>query len=250
MDNIARLFPYVALSAFYKSDSGDGDSNTMDKIEDTIREWDNLSTVTRIYTSCDFTYVAERYDEVKIICLGTQGWDAWKENADVFPLKNGVHNGFDEAGNELEKELRIFVKKRKRIIMAGHSRGGPRVIRSGELLFDRYGKRIPTIAYNSPDLYTRKGRRRWRRKKLPLTVVEFPRDIVDNTGLGVLVHVGKRVRMPFKRTFINSIPIIGWLIGGHAYSSDYESLIKYYSRRGKRDEVHYLEKRKLDGVKI
>jgi hypothetical protein len=241
----ARLFPYVALAAFHMIDSGDGDADLYDKIEDTLHTWHpDLVRVKRLYTSCDFSYMLELPNEVIVANLGTEGTlKAWGENVRFWPLFNdGRHDGFNDAGDELCDTLFSEVMcSRKPISFVDHSRGCPRGIIAAEKLYDKTGVKIPNYAFNGPPAYTRRGRGRWNKKGLYVLNIRNSRDIVDNLGFFLLVHVGKKIKLPFARTWVNSIPLIGWAVGGHAYSSDYEALVMYYADRGMWDEVHYLK---------
>ena len=255
LDRVVRFFPYVALSAYKDDDSGDRDDDKCDMIEDTIHRWHPGGSVTRINTGSDFSYMLELEDEVLVVNLGTTGgWNGrgWRGNRDAFPLrKTGIHHNFDRAGWELYGKIHDPLRRiGKQTAMIGHSRGCPRGIRASELIYNRCGMMIENFPYNGPPLYTRKGRKRFNKTGIPVHRVDTRRDIVDNAGFFILVHVGERTLLPFKRTWLNSIPILGWLVGGHAYSSVYESLMMRCIERKDNTGLHYLKERMTDCCKI
>lgn len=249
---LARLFPYVSLAAFHRDDSGDGDKDLCDKIEDTLRVWHpDYVRVKRLYTSCDFSYMLELPDRIIVSNLGTEGTlKAWGENVRFWPLFNdGRHDGFNDAGDELCDSLfEIVMNTKKPIEFIQHSRGCARGIIAAEKLFYKTGTRIPCYSFNGPPAYTRRGRRRWKKTGLYNMNVRNSRDIVDNLGFFLLVHVGEKMKLPFARTKINSIPVIGWVVGGHAYSSDYVALMKHYELQGMWDEWHYLNTHRVEKI--
>jgi len=247
LDPPARLFPYVSLAAFHREDSGDGDVELCDKIEDTLRIWHpDMVRVKRIYTSCDFTYLLDLPSRIIIVNLGTSGrLKAWGENIRFWPLFNdGRHDGFNDAGHELCFSLMEYLfNNKKPVEFVSHSRGCARGIIAAEKFYDKTGVRIPCYSFNGPPAYTRRGKKRWKEKGLYNLNIFNKRDIVDNLGFFLLVHVGQKRNLPFARTWLNTIPIIGWFAGGHAYSSVYEALMMYYVNRGKWNEVSYIQNR-------
>lgn len=71
-------------------------------------------------------------DTLIVVCRGTDGFDwigklqSWWRNARILTGSNGIHNGFEDLGNEIIEFIKPYLLKFKLIEFTGHSQGtGP-----------------------------------------------------------------------------------------------------------------------------
>ena len=242
---IARYFPYCALSARYKFDSGDGDQDTTDYIDDTIKAWYPRAKVSKYHSKLDFNYVVEMSDSIICVTRGTEGRQAWYDNFSPFPLyRNRAHNGFYEAAGKLYKMIHHHFYTDKHLIFTGQSRGGPITQALAMMTWSNLRKRSISITYSAPPIFTRSGKKEFNECGLFCYRVINPHDVVDNLGQPILKHVGKKIVLPRVKNVLNRIPIIGWLFGGHAYTSIFDGLIARAVEEHDFSEAQYLRERK------
>lgn len=249
----AYYLPFVALSARYKQDSGDGDGDFEDFIDDTIHSWLHQAHVTKFFDKkeLDFTYMVEYEGKLIISCLGTEGpgWGpGWLSNMspglETHNFRDGHHIGFWLSGRRVFDAFYEVIKLFRDIVIIGHSRGAARAVAMGEMIVTRFGIAPLVIGYSGPPLHTRTGATHYNTLGIHTIRVINARDIVDDLGKPIFVHPCRALRLPFVRNRLNSIPLIGWLFGGHAYSSIFDGMIEYCRRRKMNREIEYLESRR------
>lgn len=241
---ISYYFPFCALAARYKDDSGDGDQDTTDFIDDAIAAWVPNATVRKYKTRLDLAFLVTVGDLAIVTIRGTEG-AAWLSNFDPFPFSDhDAHDGFYNSGIELWDRMRSDLLSLRTVVITGQSRGGALAPVVAELMFDELGVRPYVITYSAPPVYNKRGRKRFNATGIEGIRVVNPRDIVDNAGRPILKHVLNRVQLPYVSNFLNNIPFIGWLIGGHAYTSIFDGLIAYAIRSKAYEDVGYLRNKK------
>lgn len=256
---VAYCWPYCALAARHKDDSGDGDEHSWDFIEDLVPKWLPGAKITRmpITDKLDFTYTIEHEGKLLICFLGTEGGirDAgWK--SDFSPQietkafkRLGGHVDFIEAGEKAANYFAELVKiYGRKTTFIGHSRGGPRCMSAGRWIYRNIGilpERIlpfcspPVFNHSAADEYDKCGL-----GSITIRPVMY-NDPVDILGLPFLKHVGMSLELPRGRfAAIVQRGIIGRLFYGHAYSSVFAALIKYCKKVGLKEEVKWLNNTK------
>ena len=242
--DIAYFFPFCALAARYKDDSGDGDQDTTDFIDDTIGRWLPEAKVTKYKTKLDFALTVTSGTSAIVVIRGTEGI-AWLDNFSPFPISNAsAHDGFYSSGVELYNAIKDDLKWYADVTIVGQSRGGALAPVVAEQLYNDRKVKAFVITYSGPPVYTRKGKRRFDAIGIDGYRVINPRDIVDNAARPILKHVLKKVTLPYAGNILQRIPIIGWLIGGHAYTSIFDGLIARAERTHNAAEIEYLRDRK------
>jgi hypothetical protein len=241
---IIYLFPYCALSARYKEDSGDGDEHQFDYIDDVISQWDPEARVLKFKTKLDFAYLVANGTSALIVIRGTEG-KAWFDNFSPFPLReDDAHDGFYDGAEALYVAMKDEIKYFHDITITGQSRGGALAPALAEIIYKDTGVKSFVVTYSAPPVYTRKGKKRFEAIGIEGYRVINPRDIVDNAGRPLLKHVLETITLPFAGNVLNRFPVIGWLIGGHAYTSIFDGLYAWSSGRKNSHELQYLRESK------
>ena len=255
MWGVAYCWPYCALAARSKDDSGDGDDCGWDFIEDLIPKWIPEAVITRmpVTDKLDFTYAIEHEGRLLICFRGTDG--SFKEpgwQSDFSPqieskkfYELGGHVDFIEAGELAAKYFYTLVEKyRDKTVLIGHSRGGPRCMAAGRWYYKNMGilpERI--FPFCSPPIFNHKAASEYDACGLGAVTIRpvMYNDPIDLLGLPVLKHVGTELKLP--RGLYSAIVkrgIIGRLFYGHAYSSVFAALIKYCKKTGLKKETKWL----------
>lgn len=249
-------FPYVALAARYNDDSGDGDGDPFDYIDDIILKWLPEAVITKMPVTkyLDFTYSIEHDGRLLINFLGTEGKitePGWESNFSAgieTPKfkKSGGHVDFIKTG---ETAARCFLKLVKKYgnnyLLAGHSRGGARCVAAARWLYKRTGA-MPrhVIPYCSPPVFNHTAADEYDKSGLGVVTIRpvMYHDAVDALGLPFLKHVGAELKLPKLNTSaIKKRGIIGKLGYGHAYSSIFECLEYYCKKREMYPEMKWIK---------
>ncbi len=253
--DVAYLWPFCALAARYKEDSGDGDNNFYDFIDDTISKWLPNATITKmpITKKLDFTYSVEYKSNLLIVCLGTEGSvleQGWISNfSPQIETKNfnrlGGHVDFIEAGEDIAVYYQHLVRDYKHNFwIVGHSRGGARCITAAwywARTFDIFPQKV--ISFCAPPVFTHKKADEYNKIGLGNVTIRpvMYNDVVDILGLPILKHVGVALKLPrVKSDIIERKKLLGKLFYGHAYSSVFDSLIKFCRERSLMAEAKWL----------
>jgi hypothetical protein len=251
------FWPFVALAARYKQDSGDKDVDTFDMIEDTIGMWLPGTKVHRFFNpdKLDFTYAVEDnvQNQLLIVGLGTEGGlfdPGWI--GDLSPQierdeywQRGGHVDFIKAGERVFDAFGdLIFKYSNNVVIAGHSRG-VRVFATARKILRETGS-IPrrVIGYCVPGIFNHKGAHEYNSSGLGGATIEVvnPHDLVDNLGWPLLQHVGSRIKLPDANAPITNKPVVGPLVMGHAYSAVHWNF-KLYCEQSRLDrELEYLHK--------
>lgn len=257
--NPAFYFPFCALAARYKDDSLDGDKDLFDCIEDTIKtDWLPGAKIHRFWDPArlDFAYAVEdmKAHQLLIVPLGTEGGPfeaAWVDNLspglETRQFKElGGHVGFISSGQRLFSHFFDLINKYAgNLAFAGHSRGDPKAKAAARVAF-RLTDEIPTVVgYCGPACFNASGADEYDKMMGGATItVDNAYDITDNSGIG-LKHVGIPLHLP--RTsggIVDSVPVLGKIVGGHAYTKVFDGLEKYCGDRRMNKEVEYLQSRR------
>jgi hypothetical protein len=256
---MAYYFPYCALAANYKKDSGDEDKDFSDFVRDCLAGWNPGCEVHEFfderYLDYSFAIEDESVGELLIVALGTEGkatGPGWV--SDLSPgLETGAfkelrgHVDFIRAGMRIFDHCSDLIDRySSRTTLTGHSRGSARIKGAARQMFRDTGE-IPRVwSYCSPPVFNHDGAKEYDACGLggATTEVVSPHDLVDNIGLPILHHVGTSVILPDAHAKITeSVPVIGHLVLGHAYSAVFACLKKYFSDRGMEKEVEYLQEK-------
>jgi len=254
--DIAYFFPYIALAARYKEDSGDGDGDPWDFIDDLIEKWLPGALVTKmpVTSKLDFSYSIEHENKLCIVNLGTEGGPfeaGWisdcspqVERKEYYEL--GGHVDFIKAGEHVGK---FFADKiysyRDNFYIIGHSRGGPRSIASARWALRELGA-MPqrVIPYCSPPVFIASAADEYDKSGLGAVTIRpvMYNDPVDAIGIPLLKHVGVELKLPKVRSAaIRKRGLIGRLVMGHAYSSVFDALYAYCKKRRMGPEIKWIE---------
>jgi hypothetical protein len=256
MWDVAYCWPYAALGARYKQDSGDGDKDLTDFIDDLVGKWLPGALVHKVFfpETLDFTYAIEHEGRLLIAFLGTEGkFDEEGWRSDFSPqieteefLKRGGHVDFIKAGERLGKYFSDLVSDyRYNFYAVGISRGGAR-----ELAALRYWYRqmnaipIRALPFCSPPVFTGSAADEYDKCGLGSVTIRptMSHDPVDLLGLPILQHVGVELKLPdIETAAIKQHGLKGKLFYGHAYSSVFECLQKYCQDRHMKTEWQWLE---------
>ena len=257
----AYLFPYAAIAARFKQDSGDGDANKDDFIQDIVKKWLPGSAIHLFYdeSKLDFTYAIEHDGKLLIACLGTQGGlldEGWKSDFSIQVetesfLQLGGHVDFIHAGEKTAEYFMQMVadtKYRYNFYIIGHSRGGPRAIAAARHFYRKLNAiPIRCITYCAPPVFHHSAADEYDKCGLgSVTIrVTMHHDPIDVAFIPVLKHVGIELKMPdIETTAEKHHGIIGKFFYGHAYSSVFECLQKYCHGRDMKKEWEWLENTK------
>jgi len=244
MHPIAEEFPFIALIARYNQDSGDGDSSKEDFVEDCLNRWLDKPKINKFINPkyMDVTYTIETKDLIRIVNLGTEKKLGWKSNVSPFPIrKYGGHNGFFKGGIDTFEAIQDILNCNKSIRNTGHSRGGPRTSVISKLIYENLGTKPLTITYNAPPVFTRKTAKKYNNYNIPTLRIIKNNDLIDNIAEKIFFkHVGVLIKLPKTKGIIDNVPFIG----GHAYTSVFNGLIKYFTILNKAEEVNYLYEKK------
>lgn len=243
---MAFLWPFCALAAHYDEDSGDGDNNLSDFIDDTVQGWFPGATVHRFFdpSKLDFTYAVEHDGGLIVAFLGTEGkatGPGWRD--DLSPgietkefKEHGGHRGFIEAGELAAGQfVHLVAKYIDNFMVVMHSRGGARgvsALRSWNRSIGAFP--LKAFAFCSPAVFNHSSADEY--DKSGLGAVTFrptmKHDPVDLLGLPILKHVGTEIPLPHVHSEYIKSGIGGWLVGGHAYSSVFDALLVYFKGYG------------------
>jgi hypothetical protein len=254
MWDVAYFFPYVALAARHKEDSGDGDGDRFDYIDDLVEKWLPSAVVTKmpISSKLDFSYSIEHEGKLLIANLGTEGGlfePGWVsdfspqiERPEYYEL--GGHVDFIKAG---EHAARFFADKidkyRDGFYIIGHSRN--RTIPAARWALRELGampKRV--IPYCSPPVFIASAADEYDKSVLGSVTVRpvMYNDLVDSVGIPLLKHVGIELKLPKVRSeAIRKRGLIGRLVMGHAYSSVFDALYDYCKARQMKAEMKWID---------
>jgi hypothetical protein len=257
--NAAYFFPFCALAARYKDDSLDGDKDLTDCINDTVKtEWVPGAKIHYFYDPAhlDFSYAVEdeKHGHLLIVKLGTEGkiheagwYSDFSPGLETHAFRElGGHVDFISAGQRLYDHFyNLIYKYRTGLYFTGHSRGDP-IVKAAARASWRLTGEIPTVVgYCGPACFTHAAADEYDKTLgSGTTTVDNANDITDNVGIG-LKHVGTALHLP--RTdggIVDSVPVLGKIVGGHAYTKVFDGLIKYCGDRKMSAEVDYLETRK------
>lgn len=261
--DVAYCWPYCALAARYDEDSGDGDKNLNDFIEDVVcgdektgrKGWLPGAIVTRLWEPerLDFTYAIEHEGKLLIAFLGTEGKiteRGWiSDLSPQYETKNfkreGGHVDFIQAGERAGKYFIDLVEKYiDGFYAVGHSRGGPRLMSAVKYWHDQLGAfPIRAIPFCSPPVWNHDAATAYDACGLGALTIRptMSHDPIDLLGLPVLKHVGVELKLPdIITTAMKKRPVIGPMFYGHAYSSVFECLIKYCEDHFMKPEVKWL----------
>jgi len=243
MNIIAESWMHCMLASHWDEDSGDGDYDPTDYIEDYLKDhYGNVCKVTMIKNSMDFGYLCETKDKVFDVTRGTDGGKAWGSNFKFIPNDEGIHCGFLEGFNKLwlAKKHHLF-KTGKPIICTGHSRGGPIELLTAAKIKEKIGRYSKCITFCMPTLGTKRYCKYLNWLKIDHLRIVNPGDFVDNVGVGGVFgkHYGKKILLP-KYGMFHRIPFLRHIFG-HAYSSVNEALEQYFYGRGMKREAEYLK---------
>jgi hypothetical protein len=259
----AYYLPFVSLAARREQDSGDGDADKFDFIDDTIAKWLPGTKVHKFFDprKLDFTYAVEDEKQGKLFLgfLGTEGsllGPGWK--SDLSPQVE-THSFHDKGGHvdiinagELVFDYYedLLYRYRFNTVFATHSRGvrGLATGRKMQRVFGEGPRRM--IAYCPPKIFNAAGADELDKCGLsaPIITVISPHDLVDNIGTGR--HVGQILRLPDAHAAITEhapTPVfkhlLGQLLAGHAYSSVFACMELFCEQRRYDAEVSYLHER-------
>lgn len=250
-------WPFVALAARYKQNSGDKDNDPFDMIEDTIKKWLPETKVHRFFNpdKLDFAYAVEdeHSHQLLIVKLGTEGGlfdPGWI--GDLSPQierkeywERGGHVDFIKAGERVFNEFgNLIFKYSENVVMEGHSRGVS-ILATARKMYRETGY-IPqrVIGYCIPGIFNHKAADEYNACGLGGATIEVvnPHDLVDNIGFPFLKHVGTQLELPDAHAPITNKPIVGPLVMGHAYSAVHYDFKLYCEMYGLEKELEYLHK--------
>lgn len=254
--DVAYCWPYCALAARYKEDSGDGDGNRYDYIDDLVEKWLPGAVITKmpITDKLDFTYAIEHEGKLLLVFLGTEGnlfQPGWISNfsagleTDQFK-KLGGHVDFIRSG---EVAARFFIDLVNDYYddfrVVAHSRGGARGLAAVRWWYRHTGA-MPqhVVPFCSPPVFNHAAADEYDKSGLGAITIRpvMYHDAVDALGLPFLKHVGTELKLPHIDTAaIRQHGIIGKLGYGHAYSSIFECLVRYCDERHFQPEVKWLK---------
>lgn len=256
MLDLVYCWPYCALAARYKDDSGDGDNDPFDFIDDIVDKWLPGAVVTKmpVTNKLDFTYSIEHEGKLLISFLGTEGKideAGWISNispqieSDRFRDLGG-HVDFIEAGEMAVKYFsHLIADYADSFILQGHSRGGARCVAAARWCERQMGLMpVCILPYCAPPVFTGKAADEYDKSGLGAVTyrVTMSHDPVDLLGRPFLKHVGTEVKMPDIITeAIRQHGIIGKLGYGHAYSSVFECLKQYCRDRRLKTELQWMK---------
>lgn len=256
MWDVAYCWPYVALASRYKEDSGDGDKDFQDFIDDLIPKWLPGAKVHRIFftNTSDFTYAIEHKGHLLVAFLGTEGKltdEGWRSNFSAQIETNdffnrGGHVDFIKNGECIAITLYSLVNKyQSNFYAVGHSRGGARCIAACRHWYRLLGAiPIRIIAYCSPPVFIESSADEYNKCGLGAVTIRptMSHDPIDALGLPILRHVGVELKLPDIDTVaIKQHGIVGKLLYGHAHSSVFECLQKYCIDSNMKNEWKWLE---------
>lgn len=257
MFDVPYVWPYCALAARYKEDSGDNDNDPFDFIDDLIEKWLPGANITKLWEpkKLDFTYAIEHDGKLLTAFLGTEGklFEAGWES-DFSPQierrkrfkELGGHVDFIQAGERAGDRFADLVRHyRGNTLVVGHSRGGPRCMAAARWWYRNCGQVIPEriIPFCSPPVFNADAADEYDKCGLGSVTIRptMSNDPVDILGLPFLKHVGTELKLPKIETkAIKKHGLVGKLAYGHAYSSIFESLIYYCDKYELKTEAQWL----------
>lgn len=254
---VAYAFPFVALAARFEQDSGDGDKDLQDFIDDRVQTWLPGAVVTKDFdrSKLDFVYCVEHGGEAMMVYLGTNGplnGPGWKgdlspgvETDDFGRL--GGHVDFITTGEETARDFKnIICKYDQRFTVIAHSRGS-RCLASVRWWLQNCGvSPAHVIPFCGPPVWNHAAAEWYDASGLGAVTIRpvMHHDLVDAAGVPFMMkHVGTELKLPHIHTkAIKEHGLVGLLGWGHAYSSIYECLIKYCADHAMPREVAWLKK--------
>jgi hypothetical protein len=242
----ALYAPYAALTARFDNDLDGNPSDGNDWIEHMVEAQHGASAMVRRYhIGYDFTCTVELDDRLLVLNLGTDtktgGIKVWLSNAKALPITDNTHNGFYEAGWKTFKAIQDEIEDtNKPVIFIGQSRGASRSYLCKKFFNDVYRRKSDCFTYCPPKTFTKKGVMEFNRLTGDTFSILSHGDIVDNLGFGILKNCGTVIDLPKSGNIISRIPFIG----GHAYTSYIDGMIKMFAKTGHHKEVMYLTERK------
>ncbi|MBT8490156.1 MAG: DUF2974 domain-containing protein [Deltaproteobacteria bacterium] len=256
MFDVAYVWPYCALAARYDEDSGDGDNEFSDFIDDLVEKWLPGSTVHKYFEKekIDFTYAIEHGGKLLICFLGTEGafsGPGWK--SDFSPQiespeyrELGGHVDFIRAGIDAAYYFYDLVREYGgNYMVAGHSRGGPRCMSAAREWY-RLTSTLPgrIVPFCSPPVFNAAAATEYDNCGLGSVTIRptMSYDPVDLLGWPILRHVGTELKLPrIKTKAIRRRGLLGKIVFGHAYSSVFECLKRYCQNRAMTREIKWLK---------
>jgi hypothetical protein len=250
----AYFFPYVALAARYKEDSGDNDGDPWDFIDDLVEKWLPGALVTKmpVTDKLDFSYSIEHENKLCIVNLGTEGGlfePGWVsdfspqiERQEFHDL--GGHVDFIKAGVHVGKFFADKIDKyQDNFYIVGHSRN--RTIPAARWALRELGampRRI--IPYCTPPVFVPSAADEYDKSGLGAVTIRpvMYNDPVDSIGIPLLKHVGIELKLPKVRSdAIRKRGLIGRMVMGHAYSSVFDALYAYCKARKMGAEMKWID---------
>ncbi len=151
--------------------------------------------------------IHEEKDAQYLLFAGSYEIEDWMENAEFIKVKRDglgwIHNGFQDAWDDLKKEVMKSINPIKKLYIGGHSLGGAEASIAALYLKNKGYKIEAVYTYGSP----RVGNSDWK-KNFSKSGIEYYRivngnDIVSSVPKIFFYHVGKEIH-------INRRPFFSW----------------------------------------